>query len=411
MQFKIDKKFIEKYGKYMILGAVALLLVIILIVSALTKKPEVPAGQTVEPTTDEAVTEPSETEPPLQEDAYPEINKLFETYFTAKKELNADQLNSIVVQEEPYTLEEIEKEGEYIENYQNIKCYTKPGLQDNTYLVYVYFEIKFMNIDTPAPGMVQQLVCMNSDGTLYINAGKVDADVKSYMDEVYNSQDVRALITSVEEKLQQAMSADENLLKLVDKLREGADTGTTPPETEPEQTQPPETQPEQTQPSETEPAETQSEQTQPPETQVSETTAAPSGTTTVYAKQNVKIRKEPSTDSEEVGKLTGAASIERISDDGTWSKVLYNGAECYIMSDLLTTVKPDTAPFTATDETVYATTDVKIRKGPSTDSEEVATLKAGDSIKRTAYNDEWSKVEYKGNTYYVATPYLSRQRP
>lgn len=411
MQFKIDKKFIEKYGKYMILGAVALLLVIILIVSALTKKPEVPAGQTVEPTTDEAVTEPSETEPPLQEDAYPEINKLFETYFTAKKELNADQLNSIVVQEEPYTLEEIEKEGEYIENYQNIKCYTKPGLQDNTYLVYVYFEIKFMNIDTPAPGMVQQLVCMNSDGTLYINAGKVDADVKSYMDEVYNSQDVRALIKSVEEKLQQAMSADENLLKLVDKLREGADTGTTPPETEPEQTQPPETQPEQTQPSETEPAETQPEQTQPPETQVSETTAAPSGTTTVYAKQNVKIRKEPSTDSEEVGKLTGAASIERISDDGTWSKVLYNGAECYIMSDLLTTVKPDTAPFTATDETVYATTDVKIRKGPSTDSEEVATLKAGDSIKRTAYNDEWSKVEYKGNTYYVATPYLSRQRP
>ena len=386
MQFKIDKKFIEKYGKYMILGAVALLLVIILIVSALTKKPEVPAGQTVEPTTDEAVTEPAETEPPLQEDAYPEINKLFETYFTAKKELNVDQLNSIVVQEEPYTLEEIEKEGEYIENYQNIKCYTKPGLQDNTYLVYVYFEIKFMNIDTPAPGMVQQLVCMNSDGTLYINAGKVDADVKSYMDEVYNSQDVRALITSVEEKLQQAMSADENLLKLVDKLREGADTGTTPPETEPEQTQ-------------------------PSETQASETTAAPSGTTTVYAKQNVKIRKEPSTDSEEVGKLTGAASIERISDDGTWSKVLYNGAECYIMSDLLTTVKPDTAPFTATDETVYATTDVKIRKGPSTDSEEVATLKAGDSIKRTAYNDEWSKVEYKGNTYYVATPYLSRQRP
>ncbi|RHP32737.1 SH3 domain-containing protein [Lachnotalea sp. AF33-28] len=411
MQFKIDKKFIEKYGKYMILGAVALLLVIILIVSALTKKPEVPAGQTVEPTTDEAVTEPAETEPPLQEDAYPEINKLFETYFTAKKELNVDQLNSIVVQEEPYTLEEIEKEGEYIENYQNIKCYTKPGLQDNTYLVYVYFEIKFMNIDTPAPGMVQQLVCMNSDGTLYINAGKVDADVKSYMDEVYNSQDVRALITSVEEKLQQAMSADENLLKLVDKLREGADTGTTPPETEPEQTQPPETQPEQTQPSETEPAETQPEQTQPSETQASETTAAPSGTTTVYAKQNVKIRKEPSTDSEEVGKLTGAASIERISDDGTWSKVLYNGAECYIMSDLLTTVKPDTAPFTATDETVYATTDVKIRKGPSTDSEEVATLKAGDSIKRTAYNDEWSKVEYKGNTYYVATPYLSRQRP
>lgn len=109
MQFKIDKKFIEKYGKYMILGAVALLLVIILIVSALTRKPEVPAGQSVEPTTDVPVTEPSETEPPLQEDAYPEINQLFETYFTAKKELNVDQLNSIVVQEEPYTLEEIEK--------------------------------------------------------------------------------------------------------------------------------------------------------------------------------------------------------------------------------------------------------------------------------------------------------------
>lgn len=68
--------------------------------------------------------------------------------------------------------------------------------------------------------------------------------------------------------------------------------------------------------------------------------------------------------------------------------------------------------WTQVDETVYATSTVNIRKGPSADTKKLSSLSKGDSVKRTAIGDNgWSRVEYDGKDAYIFSAYLSTKKP
>ncbi len=62
-------------------------------------------------------------------------------------------------------------------------------------------------------------------------------------------------------------------------------------------------------------------------------------------------------------------------------------------------------------EAVWATSNVKIRENSSTSSEEIAILKEGEPILRVGYNKEWSKVKYEGRELYIASAYLTTEKP
>lgn len=62
---------------------------------------------------------------------------------------------------------------------------------------------------------------------------------------------------------------------------------------------------------------------------------------TVYATQDVNIRKEADASSEKIGLLKKGESITRIGiGDNGWSKVQYNDVTCFIHSDYISTDKP-----------------------------------------------------------------------
>lgn len=62
---------------------------------------------------------------------------------------------------------------------------------------------------------------------------------------------------------------------------------------------------------------------------------------TVYATQDVNIRKESDASSEKIGLLKKGESITRIGiGDNGWSKVRYNDITCFIHSDYISTEKP-----------------------------------------------------------------------
>ena len=68
--------------------------------------------------------------------------------------------------------------------------------------------------------------------------------------------------------------------------------------------------------------------------------------------------------------------------------------------------------FTEVDETVYATTAVNIRTGPSTTFKKIGMLSYGDPIQRIGIGaNGWSKVLYNGETAYMYSDYLSTIRP
>ena len=64
------------------------------------------------------------------------------------------------------------------------------------------------------------------------------------------------------------------------------------------------------------------------------------------------------------------------------------------------------------DDTVYVTGDqVNVRTSASTSSQVITTLNKGAELKRTGYNDSWSRVQYQGQECYIASRYVSTSKP
>ena len=73
---------------------------------------------------------------------------------------------------------------------------------------------------------------------------------------------------------------------------------------------------------------------------------------------------------------------------------------------------PTEPKFTSVNETVYATTEVNVRKSWSTSSGIIGSLGAGKSVTRIGKGDSgWSKVSFNGSTGYIYSEYLTTTQP
>ncbi len=149
----------------------------------------------------------------------------------------------------------------------------------------------------------------------------------------------------------------------------------------------------------------------------------------VTAKEATNLRNVPSQGENSqviITLLNGQIATRTAVSDHGWSQVVYEGETYYAVSSLLTTdlsvkaPEPTQAPvtdndikteFVACDEIVSAKIEVNLRNIPSTTSENsyvVASIKYGEKIKRTGYNEDhgWSRVEYNGQILYCVSSYI-----
>ena len=84
-------------------------------------------------------------------------------------------------------------------------------------------------------------------------------------------------------------------------------------------------------------------------------------------------------------------------------------AETVFSESIAETTVPETEP--VVERELYATTRVNVRSDMSTESEIVGMLKRGDKVTSTGEHGTWSVVRYDGQTYYVASEYLSEEEP
>ncbi|MCD8011182.1 MAG: SH3 domain-containing protein [Lachnospiraceae bacterium] len=61
----------------------------------------------------------------------------------------------------------------------------------------------------------------------------------------------------------------------------------------------------------------------------------------VYAISGVNVRDAASSNSNIVGTLSEGESVVKLGEEGSWTKVEYNGAECYVYSEYLTETAPE----------------------------------------------------------------------
>lgn len=154
----------------------------------------------------------------LQENAYPQINQLIEKYLAARAVCDMDTIKELVSSTNTISLEILQKESENIESYNNIACYTIKAPDEKSFVVYVYEELKIVEIDTLAPGMIRLYVNINSEGKPIIYFGQVDDKTSDFIDATGNDVKVIQLIDSVNKKLEEATTSDENLRNFINGL-------------------------------------------------------------------------------------------------------------------------------------------------------------------------------------------------
>lgn len=357
-------------------------------------------------------------------DAVPEVNELMRSYYNAYAEGDFAALSTLAAPLPDNEQSFIAMFSSYVDAYENLKCYTKPGLDDTSYLVSVYSEVRFTGIDTLAPGLEFFYVRTNEDGKLYIdnrysNYNRLNQEIETdpAIEELINlfrvQDDVVSLQAEVQTKYEEALTSDERLAEMVnvtirDAYAAWAATIVQQPSTEEvPSTEQPSTEPPATEQPSTEEA--------PPATE--ETPVEPPVTAeTVYATSTVNIRQKADENSEAIGKAERGTSFTRTgTTDNGWSRIDYNGTEAYIKSDYLSTEAPsaDTSnngvPSYGYEEgtVIDLTNTLNVRSSMSETAEKVGVAYAGEKVTVIlSYSEGWTKVKWNGKTGFVKTEFL-----
>ncbi len=201
---------------FSLLGILSIVLVVLLAQTALGKN---------EQSSKPKKTEQKQTEAPagLQMNAYPKVNALMNKYYDASTHGNTETLKEII---KPFTESDeaaATRKSGFIEEYTNITCYTELGVDPDTYIVFVNYDLKFPNVDTPAPGLETWFVCTDEQGELYINndQSQLSQELLNQLQELMERDDVKSLSQQVELKFAQALEKDPNLKALCEQM--GAD--------------------------------------------------------------------------------------------------------------------------------------------------------------------------------------------
>ncbi|MBR4966577.1 MAG: hypothetical protein IKY53_08795, partial [Lachnospiraceae bacterium] len=116
---------------------------------------------------DTAVGEP-EKDLSLQCDAYPDMKRVIEEYHKALAEDDEETIKKYLLYVSEDELVTISVKSEYVESYNDIKCYSQQGHDENSYFVYVYYQLKLKDFDVLVPGLSGLYYCPNEAGEYHI---------------------------------------------------------------------------------------------------------------------------------------------------------------------------------------------------------------------------------------------------
>ena len=338
---------------------------------------------------------------PLAENAYADVNELMQTFCTALADGDIDTVRAVKDYNTDREIVTYEKKSEFIEKYDNIKCYTKPGVEENSYFVYVTYEVKFKDIETEAPGLNAFYVYTAEDGSLKID-GDTEENIKAAFKLVTNQDDVVDLYNKINVDYTKATTADEQLNQFMEDLpvaiKESVGVALAQLEAQGDGTDTPETDTPQSETGETQTAETSDESEEIPQNQVVNQI--------VRTTDTVNVRSSDSEEADKVGKAQAGTELRRIEDRvNGWSKVIFEDKEAYIKSDYLEVV---TVQETTTEVvgTVTATTNVNVRSQASQESDRIGSAQTGTSYSLLEDQGEWYKIDYNGTTGYVKAEFF-----
>ena len=378
----------------------------------------------------------------MEENAYPEVNALVEKYYKASAEGDADTLSQIYRGLDETEILKSVAASEYIEKFDNITVYTKPGPVEGSYAAYVYNEVKLYDYDGYLPGLETLYICTDENGELYFNGDIADANEIDYLKQINVQADVIDLNNKVASSYNEMVSADEKLAEILTKMRAAlqVSVGEALATSEGASTE-----------EEDGSAEASEEVSTEPEVKTVTTR-------TIKATDVINIRSSDSETADVLDKTEKGQEFKELEALANgWSKIEYKGKTAYVKTEFFDVVSTETVEVdnTEDDNTQEAATEssaaassasteasssastasstasssasssaskvssaktgkmtvsesVKFRKEASTESEALATIYAGSTVNVVEqYANGWAKIEYNKKTGYIKSEFLT----
>ena len=332
-------------------------------------------------------------DPDFEKDAHADVNELITSYFAAYASADIDALEAIASPISDNEKSYIRVFSTYIESYENISCYTKSGLTDNSYLVSAYFDLKFYGVETMAPGLDFFYVETKDDGSLYINnlyspynlnrtENTLDPNVYAVILQFGQQEDAIALRDQVKSAYSEAVASDVDLATMLSTTIPNAMTAWM------------------------ESVITPAENTEAGETQTDEPAAGDGSDTSA-----------DSTDAADGG--SNAPADNGDTADGGGDVPADNGdaadngddapADDATVADTPVDNTSDETPAVNENKEVKVKVNiksVKVREKASTSSDVIAGAEKGDTFTKLGEKDGWTKIDYNGKTGYIKSDYV-----
>ncbi len=340
-------------------------------------------------------------------DAYEFVNNAMENYLNALAENNQDYLKQNLYSINSNELDNIEVKSKYIDYYSDVVCYTQKGYAEDSYYVYVTYNIHFVDYETAVPGIIGLYYAKDSTGVYRIyKKNHMSPDVISNFYIAYMQQDVQDIYNQISLKYNETLESDEKINDFMMAYQDIMNDDMVALNEERERIA-------------AELAkENQTEEDGPKRERVKATTS-------------VNVRSSDSETAERLGTVSEGSVLTRIEAKlNGWSKVEYEGKEAYIKSEYLQVVDSDGNKVednnnnkndanqnnndtnnnndnNADKKYVTAIDNVNIRAEADIDSERVGFAYNGDKLEFVEkLSNGWTKVKYNGKDCYVKTDYV-----
>ncbi len=153
------------------------------------------------------------------------INTLVASYFQAKRDVDMEAMEPLVSDINQVDQEKLITQAEYVEDYQNIVCYTLENKDNGALRVYVRYDMKLKNINTLAPCLSGLYVTMGSDSKNVIYLSALDENEEDFILAADKNSYVAKLQKEVSDQLQAAIDADEAFRQLYQRMDQEIQAG------------------------------------------------------------------------------------------------------------------------------------------------------------------------------------------
>ena len=353
-----------------------------------------------------------------------ELTTLINNYYTAYAEGDTETIATLATPVSDQEISYIAFYSQYIESFNDVQVYTKPGLTDNSYLVTTQVELKYVDVETTAPGLDFFYVETNEDGKLYLNTiygpfnqnnniYEMDTEISDLIAVYIRQQDLLDLKAEIDEAYESALEKDTNLSTLMsDTLPAAIIQWNTDYQAE-------------VAAAAEEAAKAEEEAAAAAEAEAQAAAEAEeeanSFTGTTNAKANVRAAADASSD--KLGSLESGTEITIYGEEGDFYKFDYNGTKAYITKDAVNVGgEEETSEETEESEEEETTTNaaalqagdkitlnstVNIRSAMDSSASKVAVAYSGEEVEVVmSYAEGWTKVKYGKKEGYIRTDLL-----